>query len=414
MTTFNLIFNKIKNNPIWLILIIAFLARMIFMFLFTDLRSDYYWEYGDIAKYILDGKGYSFVFFNGNDYEWGYQVKEYAYPSAFMPPGYVFFLIPFLLIKNLILRNILFFTVQAILSTLCSYFIFKFSVKYFSKNIAIISALIYAVLPEFIYASNIAGPTIIYHLGVILIFYMLSNKEILNNLKGILILCVSIALLIYFRSEFAFYSVFIFFLLLYHKKFKNALIFVIVIWSILLPWQIRNFMVFDEFIPLTTNSGLNFYRGHCEFPSYQINKESNLEKQIVELKTYKNFEQLANKMYMKKGLDYAKNNPLKEFIKGFSNVFYLWTFVPEDKRSSHPLYLIPWFVLLLFSIIGIVKTFSIEKFIFVYLFLIYHSTLAFVLFPLPRYQTLMKVALIPFAAYGVVYIFDKLIKKLCN
>ena len=407
----NFTYNKIKKNPIWLILAIAFIARIIFMYLFVDLHSDYYWEYGDIAKYILDGKGYSFVFFNGNSYEWGYQLKEFAYPSAFMPPGYVFFMIPFLLIKNLLLRNILLFVIHNILSTFCCYMLFNLTNKYFSNKVALVSALIYAIFPEFIYASNIAGPTIVYHVGVLLIFNILSNKDNLHKIKGIFILGISSGLLIYFRSEFALFTVFIFFLLIFNKKLRNALLYFVIIWSILLPWQIRNFMVFNEFIPLTSNNGFNFYRGHYEFSSYHLIKDTILENKIVSMKGNKNFELLANKIYMKKATDYLTAHPFNEILKGFCNIFYLWTYVPEDRRSLHPLYLIPWILLLLFSIIGIFKTISREKFIYFYMFFIYHSALAFILFVLPRYQTQMKIALIPFAAYGLVYINNKFIKK---
>ena len=70
----------------------------------SQLRTENYWEYGIIANNILDGKGYSFNF---TDQDLNF-LNE-TYPSALMPPGYVFFILPFLLIKNIVFRNSLVF-----------------------------------------------------------------------------------------------------------------------------------------------------------------------------------------------------------------------------------------------------------------------------------------------------------------
>ncbi|MCX6148192.1 MAG: glycosyltransferase family 39 protein [Candidatus Kapabacteria bacterium] len=404
--------NKLKSiNPIIFILLIGFIARFIFMLSFGNIYKDYYWEYGEISKYILNGNGYSFHFFNGDSLEWGFQNYTRTYPSAFMPPGYVFFVLPFLFIKNILIRNIIFYTIQNLFSLLTIIQLNNFTSKNFGNKVGLIAALIYAITPEFIYLSNIAGPSILYHLGVIIILNLLLNKEKFKSYSFILILSIISVIIVYFRSEFILFTFIIFLYLIFQKYFKQSAIFILTFLLLLLPWQIRNYNVFNEFIFLTSNSGYNFYKGHTSNIPDSLYLTPLLKAKIAILKNKSNVEIESNKLLMKEGINQLIANPQREVIKSFKKILHLWLLYPNDERSKNVLYFMPWFLTLSMAFIGLYKSFSINRHLFSYLFLTYHTLLAITFFVIPRYQTLMKIAILPFAAYGVLIIFQFVIIK---
>ena len=76
----NSIFARLWRSEIALPLIAGFLARLA-MFPLAHLRYPKLWEYGEIARYLVLGKGYSF--------HWGYRAIDIILPTAYMPPGQV-------------------------------------------------------------------------------------------------------------------------------------------------------------------------------------------------------------------------------------------------------------------------------------------------------------------------------------
>lgn len=271
--------------------------------------------------------------------------------------------------------------------------------------------MIYALLPEFIYASNLPGPTIIYHLGVIITFLILFKND--YSKKNIVILALVSGLMIYFRSEFAVFALIIAVLIVFRKKYKFALYFVLIIEFMLLPWQIRNYLVFDSIIPLTTNSGLNLYKGHNPAGIYigRLDEYPEFRKIIETMRGSPRLEVELSKSLQAAAIKEIRNQPGREFASSLTKIYHLWLYFPSDQRSGNPAYLYPWFLLLFFSCIGLWVHCSPRKYYFIYLFLFYHSLVAVVFFVLPRYQTLMKIALLPFAAAGLIIVFEYFFRR---
>ncbi|MBM2813573.1 MAG: 2 protein [Ignavibacteria bacterium] len=404
-----LLFWRRLNSKIKTFLIAGFVLRMLVMFLFINLNNDYYWEYGDIAKYILDGKGYSFVFFENHKYCHGYQTELPVYISAHMPPGYVIFLLPFLLIKNIILRNILILTIQNILSLFVIYYLFKFTKKYFSKPAAILAALFYALIPEFIYVSNLYGVTIIYHLAIIALLYMLYDNNKRYEWKNVIALSLILGILINFRSEVALFALMIAGFYLLNKKFKQFIAISGIIFCLLLPWQIRNYVAFKSIVPMTTTNGWNFYLGHTNNEIYTI--ENLLTMNSDEFEGHFDAELRINNFLFNRAIHDIESDPYGEIKRVVYKIGYLWFLYPYDKRAISIFYIVPWFFILTFSIYGLYKNFSIRRHIFSYLFLTFHTIISVLYFVLPRYQTMMKIALLPFAASGLSIIYFNIKNK---
>ena len=42
---------------------------------------------------------------------------------------------------------------------------------------------------------------------------------------------------------------------------RSNVVFIVTVVALILPWSLRNFIVFDALVPVSTNGGLNFYIG---------------------------------------------------------------------------------------------------------------------------------------------------------
>jgi hypothetical protein len=402
---------KLQNKKIILfIILLGLFARIGFMIFFCDLKKDNYSEYGCIAKNISSGNGYSLFYYYNDSVQIKNKPFTKPYPSAFMPPGYVYYLLPFNKIDNIQLRNIFIFSSQIILSLVLIIFFYYFLSKLFSERICIISATILSLLPEFIYSAFIFNAIVHYHLFVILILIIIMDKGFTDNYKKPLLFFLLSTITIYYRSEFLLFVLLILLYLLINKKFKHFILGVFIILTLLSPWIIRNYIVFDKIIPFTTNAGLNLYRGHNPYAIGNWGSQD-FSKDIHNNSDNINFELVFNKYYFNKAIESIPNNLTLELEYPFIKIFNLFVMNPDDDRSYNPLYLIPSILILLLAIIGIIKTYSISKFKFIYLFIFYSTLIVVIFFALPRYQTMMKIALIPFAAYSIDFYISKLKKS---
>jgi 4-amino-4-deoxy-L-arabinose transferase-like glycosyltransferase len=394
-----------------IIIVLALIVRIIFIFSFTDLKKDYYWEYGEIAKNVIHGNGYSLFYFNDNQLEHKYSPGIEILPSAYMPPGYVAFLMPFMMANDLAARNILILLIQTIISIGSICLIYIFTKKYFSDVSALIAILIVSFLPEFIYSVTSYTPTIIYHFLVIMLILQLKDYHDKPQIIKLLLIGLIASTLIYFRSEFLLAIILFLVSLIMRKKFIQPSFILLVILISMLPWVIRNYQVFNEFVPLTTSGGLNFYRGNnAEGLGSWGNEITN--KEIIDIKRDNKFELNLNKVYLTNALSYIKNNPGSATRDMFVKIYHLWVIDTSDNRSYLWTYVIPSFFILILFIYGLIKSYSWNRHMYVYLFFIYSTIIAAVFFTLPRYQTMMKILIVPFAAYGIETLVKKVKPKL--
>jgi hypothetical protein len=398
-----------KKNIILFILAIGFIVRIGFMIFFCDTNRDFYWEFGNIAKNLHAGNGYSLYYFSNDSLKHDFNPIAKPYPSAFMPPAYVYYIYPFLNIENVKIRNVTLLISQIILSLLVIYCIYLFSSKYFSERIGLISAAIAALLPEFIFSSVTYNAVIHYHILIILSLFLVMDKGFYaNNTKISLFLLLS-CFILYFRSEYFIFISFVFLFFIFKKQYKLAFAGSVIILILYSPWVIRNYIVFDKFVPFTTSFGLNFYRGHNP---EAIGDWGSIEfvREIRDKSTGDNFEIVYNDSYFKKAMESVNADYSIEVKNIFIKVFNLFIINPDDARSFNPVYLISSLSMLLLALMGIIKTFSFEKYKYMYLFIFYSILIASIFFAIPRYQTMMKIAIIPFAAFTV----DLLIQYFCK
>ncbi|MGB8318108.1 MAG: glycosyltransferase family 39 protein [Ignavibacteriaceae bacterium] len=289
------------------------------------------------------------------------------------------------------------------------YLLYKLCLKLFTKRIAIITTVLASIIPEFIYAVLSYTPTIIYHFFVISLFLILFIQE--YNTKYVLLTGILIGFIIYFRTEFVLFAVILILNYFIKKNYKYSAIIIITLIILIFPWGLRNYFIFNKFILFTTSYGLNLYRGNNPY-SIGAWGDKEIYNEINNLERDDSFEINMNRIYENKAYNFIKNNPLK-FVENTALKFeYFWIFNSNEKRANNFLYIIPTIFLLISFIYGSIKSFSWKKYNLFYLFFIYSSLIAVIFFPMLRYQTMMKIMILPFCAYGIEMFYNSVIKKL--
>jgi hypothetical protein len=392
------------------IIVVGLILRLT-VILIVDLRSDFYWEYGEIAKNIVAGKGYSFFYIT--DGAMGFMNAPNATPqsSAYMPPFYVLFLTPFMLIKSVVLKTILLLAVQAILGAFVIWLMAKYvKQKFSSSTVAYIAALIVAISPEFLYSVKSYTPTILFQVFLLLFLlvrggHFKKDKRIMIALQGVLVVAM-----IYCRSEFSLVAVILAIFFLVKRQYKSAFVFTLTILLLTLPWTIRNYQVFHKFIPLTTNGGFNLYRGN-NGEQMNVWRNGEIEQEVLQKAKYVPFEIAENQVYQKKAIEFAVENPTKTIKNISRKIFDLWVVNLDDDRGKVVSMVAVNLIFSLLFLIGLIKSFNFGKYKFEYFYFLYSTLIAAAFFVLPRYQTMLHTLMVPFCACGVQQIMIRLKRR---
>jgi 4-amino-4-deoxy-L-arabinose transferase-like glycosyltransferase len=406
----NSILKSTRGKELFFILLLALTLRLLALFFVIDTKSINNYEYGEICKNILQGKGYSLFYYENDKLEYKNTAYSIPFPSAYMPPGYPAFLLPFFYIENANIRNITILFVQNLFSLLIILFLYLFTEKYFSKKTAMFAGLLYSLLPEFIIASNSVNIVTLYHLFIILLFIVLFELKKTGKIYPFIFLGAISSILIYIRTEFILFFLVILVILFTNFKRIYILSTLALVIIALLPWQIHNYKVFEKPVFGSTSGGINLYRGHNP---YEIGAwgDDTISNELKAFQSEKGFEIKMDSIYYSHAIKSITTESGKEFIIPFIKLFHLWLLNPGDERTKSSIYYIPWFIILLFSITGLLKTFRWERYKYIYIFLIYSTVVSLIFFALPRYQTMMKIALVPFAAAGMEILSNYIFKR---
>ena len=202
---------------------------------------------------------------------------------------------------------------------------------------------------------------------------------------------------------------FLFFWILHLKKFnflkgfRDFLIISAVFFIVALPWTIRNYIVFKEFIFISNESGDVFIKGnHPDARGGVVWVDSELEKDPANLRKYSET-YIKNAKY-KEGLSYLFNNPRRIPYLFFKKFIVNWNFFGEDGK-----YNFCYGLALFLGITGIfIALRNMNAGIFLLLNLLFWPTLlALIFFGEPRYRYPAEPYLIVFAGYALHFMYSK-------
>lgn len=370
------LFRLTQLSPGYLLLL-AGILRLGFVLFSGKLNETEYWEYGQFASQLLAGHGYCFPF---TDADLKFLQDQY-YPSALMPPGYVFFFLPFQLVNDVLIRNLLLFSIQIGLSLLAMHLIFRWAESRFERPAALFILALQAIYPELIYSVATIGPTIWFHLLFAGVLYCLCKKKnplLTGLLCGILVLMRSETILpagLLLLAEFV------------AGGRNTALVAVLTMILSLSPWLIRNQLQFGKPM-LSASAGVNFYRGNNagEIGDWPV-QEAKLEQKLRS--DPESYEHKTDSLAMAASLHWIAGNPA-DFLQRLPEKFLrFWWLDWPDPRTHHWLYWLPWLCCFPAGLAGLwIRSFEGRTQLMM-LFLTY-TFIVLVFFPQARYASLIR------------------------
>lgn len=247
-------------------------------------------------------------------------TNEALQPSAFRPPGYPFALsLVYQIHESVLLAK--FVNVLALTATA---WILSLIVKEVAPSGRIFAPLLVLIYPLFTFTSSVLVPQILGSLMFVLVVYWLIQypKSIIAAAAcgvtfGMLILTIPAfalvfvcltALLIIANRVARFYSA------------KFIALFFLATVMVVGPWVARSSLLFDKFVFISTNSGINLLFGNSENTRYDTG--------VVDISQYSNTEGLneaeIDGYYKKSAIDWVTNHPVDAtvlYLQKFANYF---------------------------------------------------------------------------------------------
>ena len=395
--------NKLKPALVHLFLALL-LGTMIRLAYISCLDPVVHWpdekDYMQLGINLAQGRGYTLE----------------GEPTAFRAPGYPVFLAPWSLIKGWSVTSIrlLHLLVNAVIMLL----VFMLAERFFSEFTAWIAVWIVALYPYYIFLTG----TILSELWFILLLLAATYLILLYREKySKMILLFSGFLMggcILTRPSAVVLAAAGILWLLCGATVKkmHVFLFVLSLVLIVLPWMIRNKLVFDTY-SLTTNSGRNLWLGNNEHTT--LNSGSDIEmpdklRHLIENST----EAQADLIFKKHALSFIKDQPLKTVFLWLGKGLALWRPDPSPTTGGYTkrgtlICLASYFSYIPVLLLAVFSWFAADKqkrsimrlwFFYAVGFTLLHA----VFISKVRFRLPLDVFLIMMAAYGVFIIYKRI------
>src|SRR3990172_10269328 len=232
---------------------------------FKGINADY--EYGVIARAIVDGKGYSMPILEFDDTLVPKNTSNYR-PSADQTPFFPCFLSLFYFFSKDPIIFFLIKIVHAIISALTCIIVYLISLRLIHYKSSFILGILFSFYPLFILTSTKIFPETFFSfflsLTILFLFFLkdtpsFKNAGITGALAGITLLNNNAI------TPFLFFAgIWLLFNLkgtLQNKAVKISFVFFIA-FIVISPWLARNFLIFKKFPLMKSTSGLNLWLGN--------------------------------------------------------------------------------------------------------------------------------------------------------
>jgi len=349
-----------KNLKSYLLVFsVAFILRLVWIFITGSHVHPQEWEYEVVATNLLNGKGFIYTHLN-------------TVYFSIVQPLYPFFcaVIYFVSRHSFLILEL----IQAAIASITCVTVFNIAEIIFSnRKVAIISAMLLTFHPGIIAYTAKLHPLVLDSFFISLValsFLRLSSNFSTRNqifaglMSGLCILTRStIVLFLPIMVAWFFYK---------SPYIKKKIIFgfgliLLVSSIIILPWIIRNYMVYKQFVFIQTTTGEVFWRGNninATGSAYRINGKTVLESSSPEFlkKLYSLDEMGQNKLFREEAFNFIKDHPFKSVSLFIKKNYYFWWFSPQSGMEYPKLYLLIYkalySVVILFGILGIIFALS--------------------------------------------------------
>ncbi len=421
-TLSRLLFRSSRSQFLWCVFIVALIIRVAIVLSFGDADHPQMYEHGDIANNLYHGNGYSM--------HWPYQSLDSSrrevmskppdHEGAFIPP-----INPYLIYGSYLLfgQGPVALTSLMLLYALCSALVipivYQSSRLLSTESGARWCAIISTVFLPAAYSVVTFSGSPLYHLFGALIVLLAIRVMQLSELRNVVLLGLCCGVMTLLRSEFFLLSFLVIMLVVIFprreysrmRKIKMLVVSAGVCLLVTTPWTIRNYTLFDRFVPVLSHPWFEIWRGNnTEVASGSLfSKETyiwvnpvqfpEMIKKIDAIPYDRFFEVRVNDVFHASALEFMKANPGSVLSLGIKKILYLLTIDIADPAVRSPIYILSMLVVIPLTLFGLYKTITskerrAEGMLFLLLFG-YYLTITAVTFSLPRYQIYLFVMLMP-------------------
>jgi len=390
------------NRWLLAILLVNLVLRLVFVSFFSN------WDEGD----MMDSSRYQRVALNIIR-RCGF--AEWTSPTAFSPPLYPFFMAG--IMKLFGTSSVPIKIVQILLSVLTGAAVYLIGKTVFNRPTGLIASLWIAVNPELIVLAGTLYTETLYIFISCLVFTVLvyaiqhPGKQTLwigaGVLMGLAILTRHILILFPLLL-----LVFVLFFSSTRPLWKPFLLFALVSYLLLVPWIVRHYVVFDQFVPVASGAGGGLWHGST--PSNNGTYQYDISRKQVARET-RGLERPVDKdrLLLRKSLQAIGKSPLKFIVQVGQKYLRFFTQVYEDvpqgeRRKKNPLVLtmlvLNYYPVLLACLFGWVVYFKKWPRLFpLYWVIIYSGLIYSITLVTPRYRIPLLPFMILFASAGLFH-----------
>jgi 4-amino-4-deoxy-L-arabinose transferase-like glycosyltransferase len=429
-----------------IIIILAFLVRLIAYLAIGNIENPQIYEHGEIAQNLYNGYGFTM--------HWPYvplseEKKEIIskppqFGGAYIPPLNPFiFYICYFVFGITTSANIAMTMLNIIFSCLGIIPIFYIAKELFNRETAIFSSIISCFyLPNIVGVTTYSGSSLYQTLALFFIYYLylsLKNKSRRSSIYA----GITGGLLVLIRSEFLLFSfimIFIGYLIFIYKNrefrniiIQNGIIISLLIMTICSPWIIRNSMLFGKFTTIVSHPWHEIWRGNNPISSggaYNIFEEKmlvdanhfpDLVKKLDMLPNNQNIELAIDSTLKTEVLKYWQNEPERAAWTVLKRFAITWTIDPYTPRAMNIIYILFTATIPFLFLFGLRNFFSKFKNnenqillnIIISFLVLYSLLFTFVNFE-TRYQIYLFNILLPFSGLLFSKIINKFQEKISN
>lgn len=324
-------------------------------------------------------------------------------PTSYRMPGYPLFLALAYTLAGRNLEAVRFS--QAVLGALTCIPVIAIASLTSKRRVVVLTGLGMAFYPLLIYMTGWLYSETLFLLllwvGLFMILRMREDSSLWHALQaGILF-----GLATYVRPEIAFLPIFILFVGLLLRWHRKHLVLMLVVQAtlilVVLPWSLRNRIVHDKLVLLTTNTGVNLYRGNNDMATGGASRE--VPYVLTDLSEVE-----SNQEFMQKGFEWIRGHPV-EFLSlipaKLSRLFSPMEMAESPKanflgRWELAITLVYWGFILL-SVLGCIVGWKKEVVKILLLLVGWYSLITIVFYGGTRFSMPIIPALIILAALGL-------------
>jgi len=390
------------------IFLLSLAARAALIFLLSNFNRVSGMENEGIALNMLAGKGYSYAFI----------VNEM--PTAIVGPVYTVFLyLHFLFFgKNYLPVELS----QALIASVSALVLALIGRRMAGERVGIISGFLFALYPTYAYwcalPLQLTVDIFMLELSILLVMLAFDRQKLAYHiLAGAWIGLTALSKSFYL----SFLILYLAWVWLWQRPNLKSIVYAGCVWAacaalVITPWSIRNYRVFREWVPLTTNGGANLWYGNNPNATGALYTKdgrsmlSTIPRELMNKIAGAKTEAEKDRILSRAGKDWAKSHP-QEFLKLVPlRLRAIWWFDPEMESSFPALRKMVYAALLVFAIPGIILALRLWKQVSIfYLLAAWESGFYSFFVGQARFRYLIEFGFLLFCACFLAWLGDKVL-----